>query len=121
MKNKILFFAIVLVLLTGCKSYSYEQKESTQPIAVQNSANTNAVIEGFKFLPPSIQTEVGETVTWTQKDDAAHTVTITSGPESFDSGRLGKGQKFSKTFSKPGTYQYICTIHSNMKGTIVVQ
>ena len=120
MKNKILFLVVVLLLLTGCNSYSSEQKESTQP-AVQNSANTNAVIEGFKFRPPSMQTEVGKTITWTQKDSAAHTVTSTSGPESFDSGRLGKGQKFSQTFSKPGTYQYKCTIHPSMKGTIVVK
>ena len=120
MKNKILFLVVVLLLLTGCQSYSYEQKESTQP-AVQNSANTNAIIEGFKFQPATMQANVGETMTWTQKDNAAHTVTITSGPESFDSGNLGKGQMFSYTFTKPGTYEYKCNIHPRMKGTVIVE
>jgi len=120
MKNKILLF-IVLILLAGCQGYQKEYNQATESSPPSVSANTNAVIEDFKFQPATIQAKVGETLTWTQKDGAAHTVTSTSGPESFDSGSMGKGQKFSYTFTKPGTYQYKCNIHPSMKGTVIVE
>ena len=119
MKNKILLF-IVLILLAGCQGYQKGYNQATESSPQPVSSNTNAVIEGFKFQPATIQAKVGETLTWTQKDGSPHTVTSTSGPESFDSGKLGKGQMFSYTFSKPGTYQYKCSIHPSMEGTIIV-
>jgi amicyanin len=65
---------------------------------------------------------VGTTVTWTNQDAVAHTVSSTSAPEAqgFDSGLLDQGQSFAFTFTVPGTYKYQCNIHPFMKGTIVV-
>jgi plastocyanin len=83
------------------------------------SASTSAVeIKGFAFNPPMIEISAGTTVTWTNQDVAPHTATSDDG--SFDTGWLNKGQSGSVTFDQPGTFTYICTIHPNMKGTVVV-
>ena len=61
--------------------------------------------------------KVGDKITWTNDDDAPHTVT---GGE-LDSSNLAKGASFTFTADKAGTISYICAIHPTMKGTITVQ
>lgn len=57
---------------------------------------------------------------WTNEDTAPHTVTTTSGPAKFDSGNLGKGESWSYTFTKAGTYQYYCAVHPDMTASVTV-
>jgi nitrite reductase (NO-forming) len=61
---------------------------------------------------------LGATVTWTNNDTMAHTVTAADG--SFDSGMIQPGGTFSFTFDKPGDFDYACTPHPWMKGRISV-
>lgn len=75
-------------------------------------------IENFAYGDP-IEIPVGTTVTWTNLDSAPHTVTQTGG--GFQSGKLDTGATFSFTFDTPGTYEYFCEYHANMKGTITVK
>lgn len=91
---------------------------STQSAAVK--ANTVA-IDNFAFGPKSLTVPAGTTVTWINQDDEAHTVVNTGNPRLFKSGALDTGGRFSVTFDKPGTYQYFCSLHPHMTGTIVVQ
>jgi plastocyanin len=72
----------------------------------------------YTFNPESLQVQVGDTVTWTNNGDVAHTVTADDG--SVDSGDLQSGDTFSYTFDTPGTFSYLCTPHPWMTGTIVV-
>ena len=84
-------------------------------------ADTNQVsIVNFAFSPSSLSIKVGTTVTWTNNASMAHTATSSSGPTAFDSGSLGSGQTFSFTFSSAGTWNYRCSFHSSMTGTITV-
>ncbi len=81
------------------------------------------LITDFKFDtgPLGPQVPVGTKVTWINNDSTDHTVTSLGGaPASFDSGHLSNGQKFSFTFTKPGTYKYRCDIHNSMMGTVEV-
>ncbi len=90
------------------------------PAASPAAASGSAVqIMNFAFAPASITVAVGASVTWTNNDAVAHTVTADD--KSFDSGNLASGKTFSFTFTKAGTYPYHCTIHPNMKGAIVVK
>ncbi|MEM3154122.1 MAG: cupredoxin family copper-binding protein [Candidatus Woesearchaeota archaeon] len=104
-----------------------EQKvEAVEPPARVGTApsepkTVNVDIVNFAYVPASVKIRVGDTVTWKQVDRIKHTVTIVSGPESFDSGLLSAGQTFSHTFTKPGTYVYKCTPHPRMTGEIVVE
>jgi plastocyanin len=83
-------------------------------------SGTRAVaIQNFAFTPKIMTVARGTTITWTNKDSTAHTVTSTSNV--FDSGHLNPGKTFSFTFAKAGTYAYMCTIHPFMTATVIVQ
>lgn len=76
-------------------------------------------IESFSYQPALINVTAGTTVTWTNHDSVAHTVTANDG--SFDSGSIeADGGTFEFTFSEPGTYSYHCTFHPTMMGEVVV-
>ncbi|NPE31550.1 cupredoxin family copper-binding protein [Methanococcoides sp. SA1] len=77
------------------------------------------MIEDFKFAPKEIRISVGDTIKWTNLDTAPHTATDNN--DMFDSGTLEKGESFSMTFDEAGTYDYICTIHPWMEGTVIVE
>lgn len=88
--------------------------------ATPTPETTNSItIENFAYSPSSTTVKVGTTVTWTNKDSVAHTVTTSSGPEKFDSGSLASGKTFSFTFTKAGDYKYFCSFHPSMPSATV--
>jgi plastocyanin len=124
--------ALVLVLagallLAACSSGgsgssgSATSSGSSSGSGSSGATSSNAIsISNFMFSPMSVSVAPGSTVTVTNKDSVAHTLTAMGGQ--FDTGNIDGGQ--SKTFtapSKAGTYSYICNIHQYMKGTIVVR
>ena len=78
------------------------------------------MIQNYKFSPAALTVAVGDTVKWTNMDTAPHTVTVTSGPVKFNSGNLAKGESFSYTFTKAGTYAYYCAVHPDMTAKVTV-
>ena len=84
-----------------------------------SSANGAVAIVDFTFDPETLTAAVGETVTWTNEDSAAHTVT-SDGEGPLDSGDLDQGSTYEASFDRAGTYAYICTIHPTMQGTVEV-
>ena len=92
---------------------------AARPAAVRAATHSVSIVD-FAFNPGSMTVNVGDTVVWTNTGEAPHTATSQSGPAAFDSGRLETGQTFSFTFTVPGTYSYICSIHPEMQGTITV-
>jgi len=83
------------------------------------AADAGVQIDQYAFLPQRITVKPGTTVTWTNDDDAPHT--IASSAKVFKSRPLDTGDKFSFTFTTPGTYAYFCSVHPQMTGTIVVE
>lgn len=75
-------------------------------------------IQNFAFSPATVDIPVGGSVTWKNLDTASHTATDSN--SAFDSKNLDQGMTFTFTFTKAGTYNYICSYHPYMKGTIVV-
>jgi plastocyanin len=71
------------------------------------------------FTPKTLTIDAGQTVTFVNSDDDAHTVTAVDG--SFDSKGLDSGAVWRHSFTKPGLYAYFCELHPFMKGTIVVK
>jgi plastocyanin len=76
-------------------------------------------ISGFKFDPEKVTIAKDVTVTWTNLDDAPHTVTADD--DSFTSGTLNKNDTYSHKFTADGTYDYHCEIHPMMTASVVVQ
>lgn len=75
-------------------------------------------IVDFNYKPADLKVKVGTTVTFTNADGFAHTVTAKD--KSFDSGSMEEGATFERTFSEPGTFEYLCAIHNSMMGTVTV-
>jgi len=112
-KALMLLVLAAVVFLAGSCAPSALAPATTQ-------GGSTVAISGSAFLPGALTVKVGTTVTWTNEDTSAHTVTSTSGPLSFDSGQLGKGQTFSFAFSVPGTWNYHCLNHPGMTGMVSV-
>ena len=88
------------------------------------------------FEPKQIEVAAGQKVTWKNVGKVAHTVTadkskaadpslvsIPEGTKEWDSGFVGEGESFSRTFRNSGTYRYICIPHegARMVGSVVVR
>ena len=71
------------------------------------------------FIPSEITVVPGTTVTWVNKETMPHTVVDTN--KGFRSKTLAKDASFSFTFATAGDYDYLCSIHPNMKGKVIVK
>jgi plastocyanin len=92
------------------------------PLPAASSPPAAAVVVHIKdeaFNPPSLTVKAGTRVTFVNDDDDAHTATADD--QSWDSEGLNLGQRWTHVFGKAGTVKYHCTVHPNMKGTIVVR
>jgi plastocyanin len=77
------------------------------------------VIKSFMFTPMELKVKAGATVTWSNMDDEPHSVVSDTGL--FRSGAVDTHESYSFKFDKPGTYHFICSLHPQMSGTIVVE
>lgn len=76
--------------------------------------------EGIAFNPGEVTVAVGDTVTWTNNDSVGHDVTADSF-SSGDPGGMAPGATFEQTFDEAGTFDYVCTVHPGMEGSVVVE
>ena len=76
-------------------------------------------IDNFAFAPQRVVVKAGTTVIWINDDDIPHTVA--SSAKLFKSNALDTKDKFSFTFTTAGAYEYFCSLHPHMTGTIVVE
>jgi plastocyanin len=88
-------------------------------IAASPAATVTVDITKFTYAPKELTIAPGTRVVWTNKDETPHTVT--SNDKSFASKGLDTGDKFEHTFATPGDFDYICTVHPFMTGTVHVR
>jgi amicyanin len=89
------------------------------PTASVQAAGPEVQIDQFTFAPQHVTVKAGTTVTWINDDDVPHTVA--SSAKLFKSKTLDTKDKFSFTFTTPGTYEYFCSLHPHMTGAVVVE
>jgi plastocyanin len=105
---------IALVVFVACGG-----GDSVSPTTTTASAAADQIeMANFAFTPATITVPVGTTVTWTNTDSVQHTTT--SADDLWKSGNLAQDASFSFTFDTPGTYEFMCSIHNSMKGTVTV-
>jgi plastocyanin len=86
-------------------------------MAAPAGVNEAVKIDNFTFTPQRVTVKAGTTVTWTNQDDIPHTVA--SATKAFKSKALDTDDTFS--FTTAGVYEYFCSLHPHMTGTIVVE
>ena len=127
------FVAAVLVLAATTAACSDDDSASGDSARSDPSeAPSEVAMELVAYKPERLEVKAGTSVTWSQRDPGAHTVTsgtveqggagVTPEPdELFDSGSLSTDDTFEHTFEEPGTYPYFCSLHpATMRGEIVV-
>jgi plastocyanin len=114
MTRKLLLPALVVLAATvfavGCGGGG----ESGEPVATTEVK----MVKSYRFDPKTIEIEAGQTVTWTNDDNFTHTVEV----EGQEDHEVDRGESVEITFDEPGTYDYVCTLHSqDMDGTVIVK
>jgi plastocyanin len=104
------------VLLTALASTACLAEDS-------NNAGTGPVatvsMDHNTFIPSEITVAPGTTVTWVNNETMPHTVVDPN--KAFRSKTLAKDARFSFTFTTAGDFDYVCSIHPNMKGKVIVK
>lgn len=131
MKKAILFVLLIIsgLLITGCASKSevtitqepapvIEKKGDEKGVSAGGEA-ASVIIKSFNFVPKEIKVKSGTIITWRNEDSSAHTVESNDG--SLTSDNLEQGDTVTFKFDKPGRIDYICGIHSSMKGAVIVE
>ncbi|MGY0236725.1 cupredoxin domain-containing protein [Longispora urticae] len=116
----------VAVALAGCGNTppaADHPAGSTPPTsssaAVMANGDTTVEVKNFTFTPQNLSVPVGAKVTWKFEDGAKHNVKAADG--SFSSADLNSGATYTFTFTKAGTFPYICGLHQYMTATITVR
>lgn len=87
------------------------------PSSTPRPANEQFVsIIDFSYVPWTLQIKAGQTVTWQNDGTEQHDVT----GNDWHSGALEPTFAYKLKFGVPGTYNYRCTIHLDMTGSITV-
>jgi len=84
------------------------------------SGETKIEIKDFAFNPQTLTVKSGQKITWINRDEEPHTV-VSVGKKFQKSSALDTDQEFTITAGAPGTYEYFCSVHPKMTGTIVVE
>ena len=124
--------AVLILAACGSSASTASSGSSTTPSSTSTAGGSAAAvtIQNFAFTPQTLTVKAGTTVPWTNRDSAPHTVTSADGistsanTTSLFNGSVNSGAKFSYTFTKAGTYYYVCSIHKSqagMHGEIIVQ
>jgi len=102
--------ALAAIVAAGCGGAG----NSGAPVAT----NQVTMVKSYRFDPETIEIRAGQTVTWTNEDNFTHTVQV----EGQADHKVGRGESVSIVFGKPGTYDYVCTLHSHdMQGEVIVR
>jgi plastocyanin len=95
-----------------------DTKQQAAPTSEGGGAEVS--MEGIKFNPSDVTVKVGDTVTWTNNESVGHDVTADDF-KSGDPAAMQSGDTFQHKFDKAGTFDYVCSVHPGMKGSVEVK
>jgi len=109
----------LLILLAGTAALAAPALTAHAAMEMPGGAGGAAVSIGFDaYQPAQVDALAGESVQWMNDSARQHTVTAEDG--SYDSGRLGLGASFTRTYDTPGVYRIYCRLHPSMRGEVDV-
>ncbi len=107
------------VIVAAMLAVQMAAAQSRPPAQAADAAANTIAIDNFTFQASTLAVRAGTRVTWVNHDDVPHKIVSTG--KKFVSPVLDTDGRFSYTFTTPGTYEYFCSIHPMMKGTVIVQ
>jgi plastocyanin len=114
--RRLVLLALVSLLALALGACGSDTPSNAAPAAADNASGPTVTIKDLAYTPETLTVKAGATVTWVWQDGAiAHDVK----GDGFRSKVQSEGT-FGHRFTQPGTYQYLCTLHPNMTGTIEV-
>ena len=116
-KNRKAILLATLVILNLCIA---ALGNDAAGVAKDGDRKNTIEIKDFAFNPQTLTVKSGETITWINRDEEPHTI-VSVGKKFQKSSALDTDQKFTITAGAPGTYEYFCSVHPKMTGTIVVE
>ena len=123
-KTKMTFFSILTVTMASLILMIPSASAETMVSAPAGTSVPGCEETNECYIPYEVTVNPGETVTWTNDDSAAHTVTAGNAADGlsgeFDSGLFMAGATFSHTFEEEGTFDYFCMVHPWMVGVVMV-
>ncbi len=125
------FVGIGIWVLVGALSQKGPTNEDGYPQGVNRTdltaqANPQVTIRDLSFSPSNIIVKKGSTVTWVNGESLAHSIVATDDSNAGDlptkarETRMGKGDTLKLTFNKVGVFEYVCGVHSFMRGSVQV-
>lgn len=114
-KNGLCGACALFLLATNAQAATTNRRAMTAPAGTPTNT---VVIKSFMFMPMTLTIPAGTTVTWQNLDGEPHTAVSIDGL--FRSPALDENDTYSFKFDKAGTYKFLCSIHPQMRGTIVV-
>ncbi|PQP26742.1 copper-binding protein [Rhodococcus opacus] len=100
-------------VVSGCGSPDTAAPEAPTGPVVQ--------VANMAYAPATLTVKAGDTVTWNFDDrGVTHDVVGVGAAKSVLRSRLMQTGTFTYTFTEPGTYEYTCSLHPEMTGTVVV-
>ena len=115
-KNLKAILLTILIILNLCVAAWGDDSANVSAGVRRNTIE----IKDFAFSPPTLTVKAGEKITWINRDDEPHTV-VSVGKKFQKSSALDTDQEFVVVAGAPGTYEYFCSVHPKMTGTIVVE
>ncbi|MDX3854552.1 cupredoxin domain-containing protein [Streptomyces sp. AK02-01A] len=113
--------AVCVTTLGGCSDSGGSSSSSTAPSPSSSTGGHTVTIDNFTFKPATLTVSPGAEITVINKDAVTHTLTAVTG-RAFNTGDIPSGKTVTLTApANAGTYQYMCTIHPFMKGTLTVR
>jgi plastocyanin len=83
-----------------------------------HAATIQITMENLVIAPAQVSVKVGDTIEWINKDVLAHTATARNGDWDV---MLPAKKSGTLVLKKPGTIEYYCRFHPNMKATLTVE
>jgi len=108
--------ALALLLPAAAQAASATQTSTAAPSSAAHHYTVH--VKDFAFDPATIRIHTGDSVTFVNEDDEAHTATAAD--KSFDSAGLDTHDTWTHRFTRAGRFAYVCALHPWMKGVVIV-
>ncbi|MGH8933433.1 MAG: cupredoxin domain-containing protein [Egibacteraceae bacterium] len=116
-QRRVTVAAMALATLAAACSPAGSSAPSPPAGPAVSGDQTVMLADGDNFDPDALRVTSGTTVSWQWEDSSTlHNVTF----DDFGSDTQSAGT-YTHIFDEAGTFAYVCTLHPNMTGTVVVE